>query len=152
MLLVSPTALSARVDVSRIEKALTYYSNGKFFVDVFAYGSCVFPNIGEEHVEESRRMLAELPNDINFEVREMDDHNFIVKFTEHVFSVVFLDEYENMKAEVLRDIERSNVTETILGRKGTPIEHLSIGVVARTRLLEDISGKNYVISVQPRGT
>lgn len=136
-LITAPTAISMPVDIERVRGAASYYTNGKSSVVIFAQGTCVFPPLGANAVSHSLSLMKELPAKLSFVVREMDDRNFVVAFSEKVFAIVFKDDFDAMAAQVAHEIAQSTASEAVLGAPGKPTEHFHMGVVARTRLLKD---------------
>jgi hypothetical protein len=145
------TALREPADVDRIAQTANYYGDGKFAVEIYANGTCVFPRVTEDkgvHVrDEQLRHIADGP--IDFTVREMDDHNFVVRFSDTVFSIVFQDEWARRREEIAKEIERDQSSEILLGKPNAPKDHLLIGLLARTRLLADIESPTVSRSVAP---
>jgi hypothetical protein len=135
-----PLALSVAADVDRIEKTAGYYSDGKFFLEIYKNGTCVFPPVSiENKVESGEKLLAALiEHPVDFTVKEMDDHNFVIKFSDSVFAIVFADEFVERRYEINQQAESTSGDEVVMGRPGAPKEHMLIGLYARTRLLEDI--------------
>ena len=147
-------ALSTPVDTDRIQNTANYYANGKFFIEIYRNGTCIFPPASMQNgAGIGVNLLTELgKNPIDFTVREMDDHNFIVRFTESIFSIVFGDEFIERRDEITQQAAGALDDEVLIGRPGAPQEHLLIGIYARTRLLEDIRTPMLVRSVEPSRT
>lgn len=137
-LVTAPTAVASLPNIDRVAKVVSYYTNGKASAVIFRNGSCAFPPLGENAVSNSVSLLRALPQALGFEVREMDDSSFIVSFSDHVFSVVFSDDMQKIRDEVSKEIDQSGSTEALLGKPGASPDHLLIGIIARTRLLQDI--------------
>jgi hypothetical protein len=98
-------------------------------------------------------LLAALAgHQIDFTVKEMDDHNFVVRFTESVFSIVFTDEFTERQSEITQQAASAGGDEVLIGRPGAPQEHMLIGLYARTRLLEDIQKPALIRSIVPTAT
>jgi hypothetical protein len=135
-----PLALSVAADVDRIEKTAGYYSDGKFFLEIYKNGTCVFPPVSMENKAESGDKLLAALNErpVDFTVKEMDDHNFVVQFSNSVFAIVFADEFVEHRDEISQQAASLSGDEVVMGRPGAPEEHMLIGLYARTRLLEDI--------------
>lgn len=148
------SALSVPADFDRIEKTANHYADGKFFVEIYKNGSCIFPPVLMENKAESGiKLLAALAgHQIDFTVKEMDDHNFVVRFTESVFSIVFADEFTERQSEITRQAASAGGDEVLIGRPGAPQEHMLIGLYARTRLLEDIQKPTLIRSIVPTAT
>lgn len=136
--ITTPVALAEPVDIDRLSKTIEYYSNGRFSSVFFENGTCVFPPVDGNKSDAAKKCLESMAGNNSFEVREMDDRNFIVKFTEEIFSVVFSDEFQRLKYEVIREINDSESSENIIGKDGGSDCHIYIGIFARTRLLEDV--------------
>jgi hypothetical protein len=146
-----PLALNIATDFARVEKAAHYYSDGKFYVEIYNNGTCVFPHVsidnklvsGLEHLTK----LCETP--IDFTVKEMDDQNYIVRFTESVFSIVFGDQFRDQEVEIVRQAANDVSDEVVIGRHNSPQQHILIGLYARTRLMQDIQNPILVKSIIP---
>jgi len=149
MTITSPTALDSSVDIDRLAENVAYYSNGRFYVEIFGHGTCVFPSPHGDREGEAKDCLRALPKNNSFEVREMDDGNFVVKFTEEVFAVVFKDEFQELSEEVYSEINSSTSPEKIAGRSDSPEVHMFIGLFARTRLIGDREAMLVVREVSP---
>jgi hypothetical protein len=149
-LLVAPIVLSVPADLNRIRETVTYYTGGKVFAAVFPNGSCVFPLKGSKVVQNSCEQLRNLPRNADFEVREMDDSNFVVKFNEYIFGIVFRDEFNSLREAVSQEIRESQASETVLGKAGVSADHFLIGVVARTRLFHDADNPVPVVLIEPK--
>lgn len=147
------SALSAPADFDRIEKTANHYADGKFFVEIYKNGTCVFPPVSIEKAESGIKLLTALAeHQIDFIVKEMDDHNFVVRFTESVFSIVFTDEFTERQSEITQQAASAGEDEVLIGRPGAPQEHMLIGLYARTRLLEDIQKPSLIRSIVPTAT
>ena len=132
-------ALDSAVDKDQVTACVLRYSDGKFDAVLYEHGTWVFPSASSDKLEDGRRRLTDLGSgQINFEVREMDDGNYIVAFNEKVFTVVLHDEFSDLRDKVIAEAKATPSEEFILGRKGSPEDHLYIGLFGRTRLLRDI--------------
>jgi hypothetical protein len=148
---VIDSALDFPAEIEKIGKTANYYADGKFFIEIYKNGTCVFPKVplGKEP-ESGSSLLTEIGNHpIDFVVKEMDDHNFIVRFSDSVFSIIFQDELAENRAELVEQMKRSSESELLVGKSGAPQDHLLIGVYARTRLLADI--QNPVLAKTVKG-
>lgn len=145
------SALLPPLDIDRIGRAANYYADGKFLIEVYENGTCVFPRIVHEAGEKSgERILAELgEHPLDFTVKEMDDHNFVIRFSESVFSIVFQDEFAARRTEIDAQADNTGVDEMLVGRPGAPTEHLMIGLYARTRLLVDLRQPAVATVIKP---
>lgn len=145
------SALSVPVDFERIEKTANHYADGKFFVEIYKNGTCVFPPVSKESKAESGvQLLAALcEHPIDFTVREMDDHNFVVRFTDSVFSIIFGNEFAEHRSEITQQAASAGGDEVVVGRSSAPQEHMLIGLYARTRLLEDIQRPTLIRFIVP---
>jgi len=134
------SALRTPVDFDRIKKIVDHYSDRQFFVEIYSNGTCVFPHVSMGNsVESGIGLLTALCRQpIDFIVKEMDDNNFVVQFTDSVFSVVFRDEFIERRDEISLQAASSTGGEVVLGKPDAPQEHMLIGLYARTRLLADI--------------
>jgi hypothetical protein len=148
--ITAPIALTDPIDIDRLTKTVEYYSNGRFSSVFFKHGTCVFPPLGGAKTEEAKNCLKNIHENQPFEVREMDDGNFIVKFTDEVFSVVFRDEFYHRKNDIIREVSRSKSTENILGKRNTSEDHIYIGIFARTRLIKDVHSLNVASELVPK--
>jgi hypothetical protein len=135
--ITAAVALASPIDIERLAKTVEFYSNGRFSSVFFEHGTCVFPPVGGVKAEEAKLCLNKISENQPFEVREMDDRNFIVKFTEEIFSVVFRDEFDSLKSEIIRQVNNSNSKENILGTNSNLKDGIYIGIFARTRLIQD---------------
>jgi hypothetical protein len=144
-------ALSIPVDVDRIQRTIVYYANGKFHMEIYENGTCVLPKVlPDGKIESGRRLLIEISeHPIDFFVREMDDHNFVVQFSNFIFSVVFSDEYYKNRNEIIQQARAMITDEVLVTKPDSPPDHLYIGLYARTRLLEDIHAPTLARSVKP---
>jgi hypothetical protein len=135
-----PSALDTPADFERIGKTANYYADGKFFIEVYNNGTCVFPRVQPgKDVESGANLLVEVGGrPIDFVVKEMDDHNFVVRFSDAVFSIVFQDEFAEHRGEIVRQAENAGGDEVLMGKPGAPQDHMLIGLYARTRLLADL--------------
>lgn len=132
-------ALDNAVDKDRVTACVRHYSDGKFDAVLYEHGSWVFPSASSDKLEEGHRRLTKLgKGQINFEVREMDDGNYIVAFNEKVFTVVLRDEFLDLRDKIIAEAKTTPSEEFIVGRKGSPEDHFYIGLFGRTRLLRDI--------------
>ncbi len=145
------SALSIPVDWDRIERTVVYYANGKFHAEVYKNGTCVFPSVSlDGKVASGRELLVRIgDHPIDFTVKQMDDHNFIVRFNESVFSIVFADDYVENRSEIIRQATGAIADEVIVARPDSPEDHLFIGLFGRTRLLEDIQAPELVRAITP---
>jgi hypothetical protein len=126
------------------------YSDGKFDAVLYEHGSWVFPSASSDKLAEGHRRLTDLgKGQINFEVRKMDDGNYIVAFNEKVFTVVLRDEYLDLRDKIISEAEGAPSEEFIVGKKGSPEDHLYIGLFGRTRLLRDIQSPEVVAQLSP---
>lgn len=144
-------ALSIPVDLDRIQRTAAYYANGKFHAEVYKHGTCVFPSVSPNgKVGSGQRLLVGLgDHPIDFTVKEMDDRNFVVRFNDSVFSIVFGDEYAENRSDLIQQVTDAIADEVIAARPDSPNDHLFIGLYARTRLFEDIKAPELVRSVRP---
>ncbi len=151
---IIPSALSAAVDIDRIEKTASYYSDGKFFLEIYGNGSCVFPPVSMENKAESggKLLAALIDHPVDFTVKEMDDHNFVIQFSNAVFAIVFADEFIERRDEISQQAENTVGDEVVIGRPSAPKEHMLIGLYARTRLLEDIQAPVLMRAMKPMTT
>jgi hypothetical protein len=132
-------ALDNAVDKGRVTACVKHYSDGKFDAVLYKHGSWVFPSASSGKLEDGRRHLTDLgKSQINFEVREMDDGNYVVAFNEKVFTVVLRDEFLGLREKIIAEAKATPSEEFIVGRKGAPEDHFYIGLFGRTRLLQDI--------------
>jgi hypothetical protein len=144
-------ALESAIDKDRLADCVRHYSDEKFDAFLYKFGSWVFPSASGDKLEESNRRLADVGNNrINFDVREMDDGNYVVRFSEKVFTVVLRDEYETLRERIVSEANASAAEEVILGKSGEPSEHLYIGLFGRTRLLRDIGEPEVVEMLSPK--
>lgn len=146
-----PAALLPPVDVDRIGKTANYYADGKFVIEVYENGTCVFPpSAHETEAKGGARILAGLgKHPIDFIVKEMDDHNFVIRFSESVFAIVFQDEFAARRNEIDMQADSAGVDEVLIGRPDAPAEHLTIGIYARTRLLADLQQPAVATVIKP---
>jgi hypothetical protein len=143
-------ALDNAVDKDRVMACVRHYSDGKFDAVLYKHGSWVFPSASSDKLEEGRHRLTELgKGQINFEVREMDDGNYIVAFNEKVFTVVLCDEFFYLREKIIAEAKAPPSEEFIVGRKGSPEDHFYIGLFGRTRLLHDIQSPEVVGQLSP---
>jgi len=143
-------ALDNAVDKDRVTTCVRHYSDGKFNAVLYKYGSWVFPSLSKDKPEDGDRRLADLGSkQINFEVREMDDGNYVVAFNDKVFTVVLRDEYQNLRDQIIAEAKASPVEEFILGKQGAPEDHLYIGLFGRTRLIHDIQNPKVIAELSP---
>lgn len=143
-------ALDNAVDKDRVIACVRHYSDGKFDAVLYEHGSWVFPSASSDKLEEGRHRLTELgKGKINFEVREMDDGNYIVAFNEKVFTVVLRDEFLDLRDKIIAEAKATPSEEFIVGRKGSPEDHFYIGLFGRSRLLRDIQSPKAVGQLAP---
>lgn len=143
-------ALDNVVDRGRVTVCVQHYSNGRFDALLYKYGSWVFPSASSGKLEDGFRRLTDLTKGrINFEVREMDDGNYIVAFNEKVFTVVLRDEFLVLRDKIITEAKATPSEEFIVGRKGAPEDHLYIGLFGRTRLLQDMQSPEVVGQLSP---
>lgn len=143
-------ALNNVVDKGRVMACVQHYSNGKFDAVLYRHGSWVFPSASSDKLEDGRRRLTDLGNgQVNFEVREMDDGNYIVAFNEKVFTVVLRDEFLVLRDKIIAEAKAAPSEEFIVGRKGAPEDHFYIGLFGRTRLLQDMQSPEVVGQLSP---
>lgn len=149
---IIPSALKLPIDIDRLQRTASYYSNGKFFLEIYENGTCVFPPISSENKPfDGKNLLSGLiEKPIDFTVREMDDHNFIVGFSNTIFSIVFNDDFEESKVTISNELAAATNDEFLVGKSGVPEEHLLIGVYARTRLLADIEQQKLLVLLPPK--
>jgi hypothetical protein len=127
-------ALDSVLNKDRVTACVQRYSNGKFDAVLYKHGSWVFPSASSDKLEDSRRRLTDLGKvQINFEVREMDDGNYIVAFNDKVYTVVLRDEFLVLRDKIIIEAKAALSEEFIVGRKGAPEDHLYIGLFGRTR-------------------
>jgi hypothetical protein len=145
----TPVSLSSPVDIDRIVDRVRYYSDGKFAFGVLSSGTCFFP-AGGDSLERQVTLLLDLVGGtpLDFVVKEMDDHNFLVRFSDKVFSVVFRDEFEAQREFIKQEVSREKTTEKVIGKPGVSPEHLLIGLYARTRLMRDLATREIVRTVE----
>jgi hypothetical protein len=144
------SALSVPLDLDRIQDALNYYTDGKFFAEIYKNGTCVFPPVIEKKVGSGVELLERInAHPIDFIVKEMDDHNFIVRFADSVFLIVFADEFLEHRHEITQQAASAVGDEIVMGAPDAPQDHLLIGLYARTRLLEDLQAPTLLRSITP---
>lgn len=143
-------ALSVPIDFNRIHETIAHYTDGKFFAEIYKNGTCIFPPVVEKKAESGIELLKKI-NDhpVDFIVKEMDDHNFIVRFTDSVFSIVFANEFNEHRNAITQQATMDAGDEVVMGAPNAPQEHLLIGLYARTRLLEDIQAPTLIRSITP---
>ncbi len=142
-------ALTCPVDIERVVDRVRYYSNGKFAFGVLSSGTCFF--IGTEgSITEQAKVLLDLVSGapLDFVVKEMDDHNYIVRFNDKVFSIVFRDEFDLQRKSIEQEITDQVSTEKLISKTGVPPEHLLIGLYGRTRLIRDLAIREIVRNVE----
>jgi hypothetical protein len=144
-------ALIAPIDLERIQQTVVYYSNRKFYAEIYQNGTCVFPPISKSGVvQNGKGRLMELGSrHVDFVVKEMDDHNFVIRFNDYVFSIVFADEYLENRDQIRRHASSSNGDEMVVGALGSVSDHFLIGLYARTRLFEDVREPELARSIRP---
>ncbi|NTZ82547.1 hypothetical protein FCJ61_05905 [Burkholderia metallica] len=147
-------ALTIPVDHERIQKTASYYTDGKFFLEVYRHGTCVFPRVPKGgQAESGTPMLSSLFNrPIDFTVKEMDDRNFVVRFSDFAFAIVFRDEFERLQPLIERQLTAFAGDEVVFGVDGAPQEHLLVGVYARTRLLADLHAPVITKRISPEAS
>ena len=139
MLITIPAALATPADLDRVVASMRHYGDGEFAVGVLTYGTCFFPTPGQSFASELARLFGEMRDKSpDFEVREMDDRNYVVAFGEHVVAVVLRDEFERNRATIQKEASESESPERVLDVGGPPRDHLLIGLYARTRLFADM--------------
>jgi hypothetical protein len=143
-----PSVRGIKPDIERIVDRVRYYSNDKFAFGVYAYGTCFFPEIGKRFDDEGKKVIETVGGDsIGFTVREMDDRNFVVRFSEYLFAVVLKDEFESIREQIESDVASATVDERLVGRAESPRDHLLIGLLARTRLFQDLNDRRLIETV-----
>lgn len=144
------TALDNVVDKNRVTACVQHYSNGRFDAVLYKHGSWVFPSASSDKLEDGCRRLTDLgKSQINFEVREMDDGNYVVAFNEKVFTVVLRDEFLGLRDKIIKEAKEAPSEEFIVGRKGSPEDHFYIGLFGRTRLLQDMQAPEVIGQLAP---
>jgi hypothetical protein len=144
-------AIDTGIDKGRLVDCVRRYSDEKFHAFLYKFGSWVFPSSSGGNVAESNRRLAEVVSrKINFDVREMDDGNYVVRFSEKVFTVVLRDEFERLRERVVLEASSGTSEEFILGKDDSRTEHLYIGLFGRTRLLQDLKEPEVIEMLAPR--
>ena len=143
------SAMMSPANTDRIVDTVKYYSNGRFPFGVLSRGTCFFPRPGFNFRAEWSRLADELANSApNFAVREMDDGNYVVRFGEYVFVVVFRDEFEAVRESVAEEVDAYDADEEIEGTSDAPADHFLIGVYGRTRFLCDLENGTIVEMIQ----
>jgi hypothetical protein len=145
--ITTASALVSKIDINLVDDAVNYYSNGRFSSAIFENGTCVLPPVDGNRNAGAISCLSKIKENQRFEVREMDDGNFIVKFSEFIFSVVFLDDYLKNKNQIIKDVLSSTSNEVILGKDNLSNDHIYIGIFARTRMLQDMHDRKIVKEV-----
>jgi hypothetical protein len=142
------TALTVPVQIDRIVAANKYYSDGKFSFGVLSHGTCFFPK-SDDYAKDANALLDRLVNvHLDCVVREMDDHNFVVRFIDQVFGIVFKDEFEANRTAIEEDARSQSSDEVLVGVPGMPPHHLLVGLFARTRLIKDIECREIVRTIE----
>lgn len=142
-------ALSVPVDIGRIVETVKYYSNRKSRFGVLSSGTCFFPPIDLTFFDAAKVFLDAMESSsLDFKVREMDDENFMVAFSDHVFAVVFSEEFDKHRLSIEKDANSLSKDEFIVGDPNAPGKHYLIGLYARTRLLRDMAERNLAEAVQ----
>lgn len=145
-----PSAIANPLDREAAIAAVKHYSDGKFFAVLFRHGSWAFPSWDESKIEGSIDHLKKVgAKRIQFEVREMDDGNYVVAFNEKVFTVVLRNEYLSLRDQIILEAKTPGVDETILAKEGAPEDYVFIGLFGRTRLLQDIEKPEPVAELSP---
>jgi hypothetical protein len=143
------TALIVPVQSGRIIETVKYYANGKSRFGVLSNGTCFFPSFNLAFSDAAKSLLDGMESSpLDFKVREMDDGNFIVAFSEHVFSVVYSDEFSQYRLLIEKEAKSLSQDESILGDPNAPRNHFLIGLYARTRLLKDMEDRNLAETIQ----
>jgi hypothetical protein len=149
MLITIPAALATPADLDRVVASMRRYGDGEFAVGVLTHGTCFFPTPGQSFVSELARLFGKMRDQSpDFEVREMDDHNYVVAFGEHVVAVVSRDEFQRNRAVILKEARYSESSERILDARDSPRDHLLIGLYARTRLFADMENPQIARIIQ----
>ena len=73
-----------------------------------------------------------------FVVRPMPDRNHVVGFGDHVFAVVFRDDFEQVRTAIQNEASTSRSSELLMDADESSMEHMLIGLYARTRLFADM--------------
>jgi hypothetical protein len=148
---MNSAAFANAIDRDRLSDCVRRYSDEKFDAFLYKFGSWVFPSTSGDKLEESNRRLADVgAKQINFEVREMDDGNYIVRFSDKVFTVVLRDEYEKLRDQIVSEASASVSQEVILGKNDAPKDHLYIGLFGRMRLLRDVQEPEVIKMLSPK--
>jgi hypothetical protein len=148
---IIPLALDVLLDLDRIQRTLVRYTDGKFYAEIYKHGTCVFPVVlPNEGVQDGRSLLGELARrPLDFTVREMDDRNYVVRYGDAVFSIVFEDEFALQRNEISLQAREVLTDEAIVKKLNAPQDHLLIGLYARTRLIEDIQDLEPIRLISP---
>jgi len=133
------------IDIDVIASKITFFTNNQKPFVVYANGTCVFPSVIDEGVDEHcyeflEAVVFQFPN---FEVSEMDDGNYLVSFTGPVYSLVLNEEFDKQKVYIVKSINEGGLLpgEKILSGddEKKPAEHYYIGLFARARLYADVA-------------
>lgn len=88
--------LIVSVDIPRTIQTFAYYTDSKRVFAVFSYGTCVLLPDGSKDAEKEAKEILEKVylNHPDFTPCRMDDGQFLVRYWQPAFSVVFKEEFE----------------------------------------------------------
>lgn len=131
------------VDISRTVATLAYYFDGKRAFAVLSHGTCILLPEGSEDPETDSKALLDKVYHFHpdFHPQLMDDGNFLVSYSQPVFSVVFQDEWETHRTEIDRHhldaLVRAEVLLNAEGQANQFDDIGKIGLFGRARMFLD---------------
>lgn len=143
------------IDIERTVKTFAYYCDNKKSFVVFKNGTCVIvsensPQPGKEAEETLGKIYNFHPD---FNTQAMDDRNFLVRYSQPGFSIVFKDEFEKNKDYIeqhhLEGLTRDEVLLDAQGRPNKFDDRGKIGLFGRARMFLDAQNPIVVKTWKP---
>jgi hypothetical protein len=131
------------VDLERTIQTFVYYTDKKKGFAIFRNGTCVLIPDTDANPENAAK---EILNKVymyhpDFNPQAMDDGNFLVKYSQPAYSIVFKDEYEKNRGYIdqnhLDGLTRDEVLLNAKGEANKFDDSGKIGLFARSRMFLD---------------
>lgn len=133
-------------DLTVYQKTLNSYLGEEYAVGVFENRTCFFSGTDENRYAQANKIINELKNThLDFSVREMTDGNFIVTFSDLIFSLVFREHYLKVRYQIIEELSPEHDSQYRDTKKIVDADNKYIGILARSRLIEDLESKNIIL-------
>lgn len=126
------------VSEETLERCLLAYTNSKGGVTLLKNGTVLFIKSSGNDIEDAQKGMNEARFLTDFQVQQMDDGNYLVKFHSAVVVFVGASEFEQHKEEIANRIDELKFpSEHFLTGKNKNENNLLLGLYARGKLQRD---------------